>query len=188
MFHIEVRQFPHVARAFNLSAEELHARVVSPWVTGQAVELEDRRWAPDRARLVIYEARELAPEELGMGRGWGTVSREGQDVTESVVAAAHLQDEAPAELTRVKESLLAALGTGTLALSQVVEMVGESTWRVSERLELAEQAVWELLHEERLMLLGPDGPLPREKWRPTLLSWDSWSADGAGTVLAAARA
>lgn len=28
MFHVQLRQFPHLARAFNLTAEELHSRVL----------------------------------------------------------------------------------------------------------------------------------------------------------------
>ena len=32
VFHVELRQFPHVARVFNLSREELDARFARPWV------------------------------------------------------------------------------------------------------------------------------------------------------------
>jgi hypothetical protein len=182
VFHLELRQFPHVARAFNLTAEELHSRVVSPWVAGRPVELEDRRWAPDRAKLAIYQARELAGEEIGMGRGWGTVSRQGEDVTERLLAAAQAQVDAPAELAEVKARLLASVGGRSLGLSHVVELMGEETWRASERLALAEQAVWELLHEERLTLLRDGTIVTRDGWQPLLLSWDSWAPDGAISV------
>jgi hypothetical protein len=46
---------------------------------------------------------------------------------------------------------------------------------VSDRLALAERAVWELLHEHRLTLIGADGPMEREQWEPVLLRWESWS-------------
>src|SRR5204863_2643722 len=64
VFHVELRQFPNVARSFNLSESELHARVVGPWVAERPLELDDRRWSPDKARLTIYEGPRLAPEEI----------------------------------------------------------------------------------------------------------------------------
>ena len=177
MFHVELRQFPHHARAFNLTAEELHARVISPWLAGRSVELQDRRWEPGRVKLTIYQARELAAEELGMGRGWGTISREGEDVTDDLLAASRAQAEAPAELETIKARLLAAAAEQPQPLNQVVELVGDATWRVSERLRLAEQTVWELLHEGRISLLQDGSAVNRDRWQPVILDWASW-ADG----------
>ena len=176
MFHVELRQFPHLARAFNLSAEEVHARVISPWVAGHPVELEDRSWAPDRARLTIYQARELAADEIGMGRGWGTVSRDGEDVTEHLLEAAG-QREDPG-LAELKEKLLRQAAEAPLALSQVVELAGGPAWRVSERLAQAEQAVWELLHEERLELTEDGTAVTRDRWQPVILAPATWSPGG----------
>ncbi len=73
MFHVELRQFPHQARAFNLTRDQLEARILGPWVSGGSIELDDRHWLPDRARLTIYEGPHLAPDQLGMGRGWQNV-------------------------------------------------------------------------------------------------------------------
>ena len=73
MFHLELRQFPHVARAFNLSREELERRFVGPWVSGQAIDQDDRRWSPEKARLTILEGPELRLEEIGLGRGWANL-------------------------------------------------------------------------------------------------------------------
>ena len=42
MFHVELRQFLHVARAFNLTREELDARILHPWVNGGSIALQDR--------------------------------------------------------------------------------------------------------------------------------------------------
>jgi hypothetical protein len=180
VFHVELRQFPHVARAFNLSAEELNARIVSPWVAGQPVELEDRRWTPDRARLTIYQARELAGEEIGMGRGWGTVSRDGEEVTVQLLSGA--QQRQDSSLEELKRELERAAAEAPLPLSRTLELAGEPTWRVSERLAQAEQAVWELLHEERLELLEDGRPAGRDRWQPVILTPASWGPDGGVAV------
>src|SRR5436190_10395298 len=86
MFHVQLRQFPNVSREFNLSAEDLRARILVPWLTGEMVQSGDRGWAPERARLTIYEGPTLRPEDMGMGRGWQNVTRQGQDVTASLLA------------------------------------------------------------------------------------------------------
>ena len=91
VFHVEVRQFPHVARSFNLSERELNAKVLAPWSRGEVVELGERRWTPDKAKLTIFEAPELRTDEIGMGRGWGNVTRQGQEVTERLLAAVQAQ-------------------------------------------------------------------------------------------------
>lgn len=43
VFHLELRQFPHVARVFNLDRAELDARFLSPWVRGKMIDQDDRR-------------------------------------------------------------------------------------------------------------------------------------------------
>jgi hypothetical protein len=75
VFHVELRRFPHVARAFNLPEDQLRVRIVLPWVRGLPVELDDRSFTPDRTRLTIYEGPQVAAEERGLGRGWSTVTR-----------------------------------------------------------------------------------------------------------------
>jgi hypothetical protein len=183
VFHVELRQFPHVARAFNLSAEELHARVIAPWVAERPFGLDDRRWDPGRAKLTIYQGRELASEELGMGRGWGTVSREGEEVTQQLLESARRREDPG--LDEFKQAIMTRAEGRALTLCQVVELAGEPTWRASERLALAEQAVWELLHEERLNLIGADGArLTRDRWQPTVLSWATWAPDSGVGVSA----
>ena len=63
MFHVELRQFPHVARAFNLSREQLFARILRPLAAGRPVELNDRRWSPEKAKLAIRsEERRVGKE------------------------------------------------------------------------------------------------------------------------------
>lgn len=179
MFHLELRQFPHVGRAFNLTREELDDRFARPWVSGVAVEHEDRRWSPERARLTIYEGPELRPEELGMGRGWATIGKTSREVTETVLAQAQRGPESRPVVEAFKVRLAEAAST-PLALGEVVGLaVAEyPLWRASERLALAEQAVWELLHQDRLALAGPDGLIEPARWRPLLISWSTWTDDG----------
>ena len=88
MFHVELRQFPHTARAFNLTRERLHSQIVIPWVRGDMVEVDLQKFAPERAKLKIYEGPELQTGDMGMGRGWQNVMRRGEDVTERELRAA----------------------------------------------------------------------------------------------------
>jgi hypothetical protein len=184
MFHLELRQFPHVARAFNLGRQDLEARVLVPWVQGTAVKLDDRRWAPDRAKLTIYEGPRLASEEMGMGRGWANAARSGEQVTERLLAETDQGLRVPPALVELKEELLRRGAEQRLALSQVVELGGpaEPPSRASERLALAEQAVWELLHEGRVRLVRGQTTLEREEWQAALLSWSSWTDGGAAAA------
>jgi hypothetical protein len=183
VFHIELRQFPYVARAFNLNREQLEARVLGAWTRGEAVVLEDRRWAPDRARLKIYEARELASDEIGMGRGWSNAARHGEDVTARLLEEAQQRTPPGGAPADNKARLLERASAGPIRLGQVVELVGsDGTRRPSERLALAEQAVWELLHERSLRLVREGSVLEPEAWQPALLSWQTWHEEGPSAI------
>jgi hypothetical protein len=179
VFHVELRQFPNSVRAFNLSRDELMARIVGPWVSGVPVQWGERRWSPEKAHIAIYEGRNLGPEEIGLGRGWQNATRSGQDVTAQVLEEARV----PPALERFKEEVCAR---GPVALPELVELAGEShpQARLSDRLALAEQAVWQLLHEHRVTLLRDGETVAREDWGPALLSWEAWR-DGQVTVEAA---
>jgi glyoxylase I family protein len=91
VFHVELRQFPHAARAFNLTREQLHARILAPWLRGEVVEVDSQRFAPERAKLTIYEGPELETVDMGMGRGWQNVMRRGVEVTDRELQAATVQ-------------------------------------------------------------------------------------------------
>jgi hypothetical protein len=172
VFHVELRRFPHVARAFNLTAKELNERIVKPWAAGAPVEFDDRSWEPAKARLSIYEGPEIRPEDIGLGRGWATATRAGEDVTARVL------EDARGSLQRFKARLATRM-----TLAAVVALAGElhPQSRVSDRLALAERAVWELLHERRLTLIGRNGPIKQTQWEPVLLSWESWT-DGTISI------
>ncbi|MDQ6746046.1 MAG: hypothetical protein M3Z27_08570, partial [Actinomycetota bacterium] len=83
VFHIELRQFPHTARAFNLTEEELRTQILTPWVAGNEVTWAEQEFSPGKARLTIISGPELPAAELGMGRGWQQAMRAGQDVTDT---------------------------------------------------------------------------------------------------------
>jgi len=88
VFHLELRQFPHVARVFNLSREELDARFARPWASGTTIRHEDQAYVPDRGQLRVFEGPEIRREEMGLGRGWANVGRTSEEVTETVLAEA----------------------------------------------------------------------------------------------------
>jgi hypothetical protein len=178
MFHIELRQFPHQARAFNLTRAELETRIIGPWASGQAIELDDRRWSPDRARLTIYEGPHLDTDQLGMGRGWGNATRDGEDVTERLLAAGE-ETQATAPAAELKREVVDRCAYGPLPLRSLVELTGERYphARLSERIALCEQAVWELLHEGGVELIRADQAVAREEWQQVLLSWEAWRGD-----------
>ncbi len=184
MFHLELRQFPHVARVFNLKREELDGRFARPWVSGSVIEHDDRRWTPDRARLTILEGPELRPEEIGLGRGWATVGKNAKDVTETVLAQAQRDSEGRSTVEMFKAGILASAGA-RVTFEAVMELAAAQypRWRASERLALAEQAVWELLHQGRLTLSGLTGAIEREHWQPILLSWSTWTGSGSEALL-----
>jgi hypothetical protein len=157
VFHVELRQFPHVARAFNLTAEELQAQVVSRWIADQPISLQDRRWDPGRAKLTIYEARELASEEMGLGRGWGTVSREGENVTERALTAAHTRRHEGGFDDDLKAAILARAEEGPLNMTQVLDLAGRihSDQAADELVRLVAGVVLELLRDGSLELSRP---------------------------------
>lgn len=175
MFHVELRQFPHQARAFNLTRSELDARILGPWVAGAQVELGDHRFSPERARLTIYEGPELGGDQRGLGRGWANATRQGEDVTARLLAAlSH-----PPALAEFKRSLLARCADAPVALGQVVALAGERypQARVSERIALCEQAVWELLHESAIGLMRGGAAIDRVGWQAVLLGWEAWNGE-----------
>jgi hypothetical protein len=176
VYHLELRQFPHVTRVFNLTRDELDARFVGPWVGGAMIEHDDRRWAPERSKLKILEGPALRPDELGMGRGWASAARSGTDVTEAVIGQARRGAEARPEV----EALKAAIGevaVTPLGFQDVVALAAAAQphWRASQQLELAEQAVWEMLHQGRVVMTVGHDVVARQRWQPVVRSWATWA-------------
>jgi hypothetical protein len=84
MYHVELRQFPHNHSRFNLTEPELRALTL-PWAREQVVEVGERKWSPQQAKLTILEGPQIPVEQLSMGRGWRTAQRDGEDVTERLL-------------------------------------------------------------------------------------------------------
>jgi hypothetical protein len=186
VFHVELRRFPHVARAFNVSEDELRARYAIPWVRGAPISLGDRSWTADnKTRLTIYEAPALGAEERGLGRGWSTVTRGGDEVTARVLDDVRKVIAPPISVAELKVSLLAAARRGPVAPTEAVALAGRRG-RPSERLALTEQAVWELLHEGQIRLTDAAEPVSIDRWEPLLLAWETWTDSGRAVVLEAA--
>jgi hypothetical protein len=188
MFHLELRHFPHLARAVNLTREDLDARIVLPWVAGDSVELDDRQWSSERARMTIYEGPELTSDQMGLGRSWGNVTRAGRDVTEQVLAEAEQQVvRAPrgavsptAAVHQLEQQILDRCRSGPIVVGDVIGLVNDlhPEWRVSDRIALAERSIWELLHADRLAMSKVAGeqrePVNKQAWEFVLFTWSTW--------------
>jgi hypothetical protein len=86
VYHVELRQFPHNMCRFNLTDGELRA-IVEPWALERVVDFGERKWNSQMARITILEGPQMPLEQLTMGRGWRAAQRQGEDVTERVLAA-----------------------------------------------------------------------------------------------------
>ena len=179
MFHVELRQFPNVARSFNLSRAELDAQILVPWVAERPVQLDDRRWSPAKARLTIYEGPELRAEDMGLGRSWGNVTRNCQEVTQRVLeeAAAVVVPDSAASVEEFKLLLAGYTADRAVALHEIPALAGRRHpgARASEQLALAERSVWELLHQRRVRMVRGEDEVSQDEWQPVLLHWQEWT-------------
>ncbi len=145
VYHVELRKFPHTACAFNLSEAELQ-QLVGPWSRAQWVELGERKWNPNEARLTVLEGPHLPVEELAMARGWGNAQHQSEDVTERVLArapAAAGVPENPSAAGLPGADVLPLLGTDPDALLAAWRLAAERRPELSpsESLALAEQTL-----------------------------------------------
>jgi hypothetical protein len=179
VYHLELRQFPHTARVFNLNRAEVDTRFAVPWVKGEMIDHDERRWPPERTRLKILMGPAVRLDELGLGRGWGQVTKDSEDVTDAVIARAERGARSRPEVEALKEQVAQAVGQ-VLSFGAVAALAGTAHpgWRASEQLSLAEQAIWELLHQERLTLVCGGEPVAPEQWQEVVLRWSTWTAPG----------
>ena len=169
-----------------MSEDELRTRYVIPWVRGVPISLSDRHWTADKkTRLTVYEGPPIAAEDRGLGRGWSSVTRAGEEVTARVLDDARKVTAPPMSLAELKVSLAAASDRGPVSLGEAVALAGRRG-RASERLAVTEQAVWELLHEGRVVLVDASGPVDSDRWESFLLAWESWTDPESGVALEAA--
>jgi 2-iminobutanoate/2-iminopropanoate deaminase len=87
VFHVELRQFPHNMARFNLSAAELRATVLEPWVRERPFEFGERRWSPHQAKLTVLAGPPVPFDQLTMGRGWRAAQRDGRETTAALLSA-----------------------------------------------------------------------------------------------------
>jgi hypothetical protein len=90
-YHLELRQFPHVARRFNQSEQQVLA-LAKPWIGEEWIEEAERKWNMNEATLTILEGPRLSMADLAMGRGWRNAQRRSEDVTERVLGAFRKDD------------------------------------------------------------------------------------------------
>jgi hypothetical protein len=192
VFHVELRQFPHTARAFNQTRERVHAQILAPWVRGDIVALDSQQFAPERAKLKIYEGPELQPNDMGMGRGWQNVMRGGEDVTERELNAAKVASPAgatPALRVALGDELAALCAAGPVSFPQALALASAAQpgARLSLRLAVAETAIWELLTSARARLVAAEGgePLAPEQAQAALLTPATWFATPAKITIEA---
>jgi hypothetical protein len=128
MYHVELRQFPHNFCRFNLTETELHEAVLDAWARGEWIEFGERKWNPEQAKLIVVEGPQIPLEQLSMGRGWRIVEREGKDVTEQLIAAAHKASVSAAGSAATSEQArsqaAATPGLDPAAASLVAELFG----------------------------------------------------------------
>lgn len=155
MFHIELRQFPHNACAFNLTEVEV-GEIVEPWSRDEWIEVGERKWSPHQARLTVLEGPRLETEDLAMGRGWRNAQHKSQDVTESVIA------QALASSATASPSGAVAAGTAaTVVESSAGGTVPTPTGNGVPSGDRASGALETELHP----LLGPDPSALLQAWR-----------------------
>ena len=157
----------------------MRERILRHWLSGSTFRLEDREWSPEKAKLVVYEAPELEIAQLGLGRGWGEVTHSGRDVTAQLLQEAQAPAASPAdEATEwLKNEIVERSGTAPLSLHDVVGLahMRYRGWRASDRLAVAERAVWELLHLGSVRLVLGDVPVDPSGWEAIVLDWDVWT-------------
>lgn len=182
MYHLELRQFPHVARRFNQSEQQVLV-LAEPWVGEEWIEEAERKWNMNEATLTILEGPELKMADLAMGRGWRNAQRRSEDVTERVLSAFRKDDGGAAvrsgsgrgrggegtpgvagapDLALLADSLglelLALLDDGPVAPARVWRLAQERLdgRPLAEALALADGAVRSLLARGLAVLCAPD--------------------------------
>jgi hypothetical protein len=184
VYHLELRQFPHVARRFNQSEQQVRA-LAKPWVGEEWIDEAERKWNMNEASLTILEGPKLSMADLAMGRGWRNAQRRSDDVTERVLGEFRKDDGggvgrsagAPGdgattavngaagapELALLADSLglelLALLDDGPVAPGRVWQLALDrlDAPALADALALADASVRSLLARRLVMLYARDG-------------------------------
>lgn len=184
MYHLELRQRPNVARAFNLSEDKLRAEFLAPLLGGKPFEYAGHEWDGRKARVTILEGPQLAPNQLLLGRGWSNAEKLGADVTERILAASWTEAKHREVVQRLSERILGRIAAGPLELGAAVGLVDDllAGSPAGGNHAIIAQAVWELLHRGQAVLLDAGGtPVARDRWQELLLGWANRTGDQATT-------
>jgi hypothetical protein len=193
-FHVELRHFPANFARFNLTEAELGSLILQRWAKDEWVEIGDRKWNPQEAKLTVLEGPELTLDQLTMGRGWRNAQRHSREVTETVLTRAREQatvkSVSPApDLELQGDSLglelLAELGDGRVPLHRIWELAEKrgALGIPSQSLALAERAVYSLLRSGLIVILtgsaGEDAEparVPDDESDAVLRALASWAS------------
>jgi hypothetical protein len=204
MFHIELRHFPANFARFNLTEAQLRSMILDRWTKEEWVEVGERKWNPQEAKLTVLEGPEIALDQMTMGRGWRNAQRHGCDVTEEILARARDAQTAKSaagksDLKLESDSLglevLAELGTQRLPLRSIWELAVQKLGSPapSQSLALAEGAVRSLLDSGLVVVLadreGEPAPqaLGGEEADVLLATIESWEASSEGSTISVGR-
>jgi hypothetical protein len=104
-YHVEIRDFPRNVNRFNMTGQEVGALLLA-WAQERVFELGDQRWNPQTAEINVIEGPEIPVSSLSLGRGWPIAVREGQDVTQRVLAEAReaIVDGSIARMAQAQEA------------------------------------------------------------------------------------
>jgi hypothetical protein len=190
VYHVEISQDSTRVRAFNLTAEQVHQRFLTPLRGDRRFVCEDKEFDPSLAALRVLEGPELRIDQLTLGRGWSEAERIGTDVSSQFRAAtsttAAPQPERGAR-SALKDRIVGRVSAGPVTLAELPALAADLMpgARASEQLAETELAVWELLHQEQLLIGSAGAELPRGEWERAVLDAGSWFGPRSVTVTAA---
>jgi hypothetical protein len=165
MFHVELRQRPNVARAFNLTQEEVREQFLVPLGTGRPFAYSGHEWDGGKAELTVLEGPRLEPNQLIFGRGWPNAQKLSTDVSAEIATQSRAEAESREVVGRLQERILGGLIGGPIALAQL--------------LPLADDLLPGRGSGERLAATG--SAMPQGEWQQALLAEETWSPDQATT-------
>jgi len=174
VYHVEFRESFHNLCHFNLDRGALGA-IVKAWTSDPWVEIEGRKWNPDRAKLKIIEGPELPLDQLTMGRGWRAAERQGTDVSDRILGEARAAAQGASQQGAAQAVAQRAVPDGALEADslglELLSMLADGpaplyyAWRLAakrfperspgEVLMLAERSVQSLLSTRLIVLLTP---------------------------------
>jgi len=152
MFHIELRQFPHNMCHFNMTERELMDTIVDGWAREQWIEMGERKWNPHQSKLIVLEGPEIPVEQLSMGRGWPRAQRDGEDVTERMIAKAKQAIAAESAPPAGAHAQMVGIAPDGAALEQLQTLLGEDPAALLQAWRLASERRRELTPSEALAL------------------------------------